>query len=187
MNYYKELDWHPLQHKIQEELLEHVRKLGYLNGRIPHTFKGMDMQLMLSRCPSIVTYLADLNLTPLYSTLYATDRATREINDIHTHNDTSSAARINFPILNSSRARTVFWSVDPQYTHYRIHKNGERSYVSLDPDPVELDSLRITRPTVLSAYTPHSVVLDRDGERRITMILTVDPDPVSYLYEQTGL
>ena len=178
MKYYKELDNNGIA--IRHQLLWYAdRILRCVHGPIKEVIFPVNHIQMLACSPKLRELVAELGLTVQYATCYVTDTTSREINDIHIH--VNQGARLNIPVLNSTAARTVFYKVDPQYTYHRIQKNSVTSWVSLDPNPVEVASLRIERPTIIRANVPHSVILDQDGVRRISMILVVTPDPVYML------
>jgi hypothetical protein len=176
MKYYKELDWD--SSVIQQELLAHAEKTGFVTGEIKATFTKLDLKSVLEASPALVEFLQIANLIPVQASYYVTEQ--QSLSNIHKDNS-AVMARINFPVLNCSNTVTAFYKVAPGSLRYEIQRNGIAYWNCVDPKPKMVASVRITRPTVLLIKEPHNVMLTQEGIRRISLTLEVSPDPVHFL------
>lgn len=94
-------------------------------------------------------------------------------NDGDLHNDNSGTAyRINFPVLNCQNTFTEFYTVSKwnlyTNTKYTIKLPADDALIQL------VDRVEITKPTVISVNEFHRIVMDENNSPRITLSLMFD-------------
>lgn len=180
--YYKKLDWN--SSLIQSQLLEYCVEQGHTLAPIVQAFIPIDSDAVLAKCPALVEFFQITGFTVLAMSLYTVEKLQTGI--IHVDNIKDVRARINFPVLNPHNADTVFYKVKPKSIIYKKLGNGVDFYKCIDPNPIEVDRVTITAPTVLNVHEPHNVLLKQEGLRRIALTVKVHPDPY-YLMDKTNV
>lgn len=88
-------------------------------------------------------------------------------------------SRLNIPILNCEYSETKFYDV----SKWKTCRNMLGHDVPVALEYVEVDSVKITEPTLLRVNKPHKVILNKELDTpRITLSLYFDRDPLFLIW-----
>lgn len=172
MKYYKKFHVENLD-MISKKILSFLEENNLIyNDEI--FYSEVDKNLILDHVPEIRSFLIDKNLicsaVGLIKIFY---------NKVAIHQDNSSIAgntiRINFPVLNCDKSRTIFYKNFNNTKETKLLLNGTAYHEYRDEDCEEIDHLCLDSVSALDVSVPHRVICEVFPRISLSLHLHTNP------------
>jgi hypothetical protein len=181
IKYWKSLGWSGSDYyNLQQQITIYLRDQGLIHDVLNSVAVKLDIENTLAHVPKLAELLDRSGYTARIITMFKSARTFDSLLLGPLMGSFSlRQACIEIPVIGCDYSVTRFYHA--KLTGWNSQKNGLR-YKTFDETTAELaEELRLTEPVILRHVAPHNVSLERTFVTRISLRVTVDPDPVNEL------
>lgn len=180
MRYYKKINI-DYYNDIVTDSLNYIKEKtpDIYNRKIDASYYLLDVVDFKKHCPKLDLAFSKFDIVCNFVVAFVMNR-TSDVS-VHVDNYPRGDARINIPLLNTSKTKTRFFTggvykkvINPitNIEHMKLESNSGLKYI----DGVEID-----QATVIRVNEPHDIIMYSTASPRITLSLGFDKDPVFLL------
>jgi len=180
MKYYKKINIDYYDDIVADSLKYIIeKKPDIYNRKIDASYYILDVDDFKKYCTKLDLAFAKFDLVCNFIVAFVMNK-TSDVS-IHVDNYLPGVARINIPILNTSKTRTRFFTGGVYKKTINPITNVEHLKLEVTSDIKYADGVEIDQATVIRVNEPHDIIMYSREAPRITLSLGFTKDPVFLL------